>query len=263
MLQLIRSLDSCKAHGCDNISIAMIKICNAAIVEPLCMIFEKSLAIGQYPSMWKRANIISVHKNGNRQSKNNYLPISLLPIFGKLFEKLLFDSMHNHLCTNGLISAQQSGFLPGDSTINQLLSITHKIFTGFEESPSRETRAVFLDFYKAFDRVWHEGLVYKLERNGISGKLLKLMKNYLSDRKQRVLLNGKNSEWADISAGVPQGSVLGPLLFLVYINDLVESVACDIKLFADDKSLCSTVYDESKTAEELNRDLEKVQTWAW
>ena len=145
--------------------------------------------------------------------------------------------MYNHLCTNGLISAQQSGFRSGDATINQLLSITHKSFTCFEESPSRETRAVFLDFSKAFDRVWHEGILYTLECNGISGKLLKLMKNYLSDRKQQVFLNGKNSEWADISVGVPQGSVLGPLLSLVYINDHVESVGCDIKLCADDTSL--------------------------
>ena len=176
-LKLIRSLDSSKAQGCDNISIAMTKMCDAVIVEPLCMIFEKSLATGQYPSMWKKANIISVHKKGSRQCKSNYSPISLLPIFGKLFKKLLFDSMYNHLCTNGLISDQQSGFRPGDSTTNQLLSITHKIYTGFEESPSRETRAVFLNFSKAFDRVWHEGLLYKLECNGISGNILELMKD--------------------------------------------------------------------------------------
>ena len=198
MLQLIQSRNSSKAQGRDNISFAMIKICVAAIVEPLCMIFEKSLAIGQYPSMGKRENIISVHKKGNRQCANNYRPISLLPIFGKLFEKLLFDSMYNHLGTNGLISAQQSGFRPSDSTIKWLFCITHKSFTGFEESPGRETHAAFLDFSKAFDRAWHEGVLYKLEYNGISGKLLKLLKNHLSYRKQWVLLNGKNSEWADI-----------------------------------------------------------------
>ena len=261
--KLIRALDPSKAHGCDNIFIAMIKICDSMIVEPLCMIFEKCLTTGQYPSIWKKANIIPVHKEGNRQCKNNYRPISLLPVFGKLFEKLLFDSIYNHLCANGLLTAHQSGFRPGDSTINQLLSISHKIYTGFEETPSRETRAVFLDFSKAFDKVWHKGLLYKLECNGINGNLLHLIKNFLSNRKQRVLLNGKNSEWKDISAGVPQGSVLGPLLFLVYINDLVENVRCDIKLFADDTSLFSAVHDESKTAEELDRDLERVRLWAW
>ena len=180
-----------------------------------------------------------------------------------MLEKLLFDSMYKHLCTNGLLTDHQSGFCPCDSTINQLLSISHKIYTGFEERPSRETRAVFLDFSKAFDRVWHEGLLYKLECNGISGNLLKLIRNFLSNRKQRVLLNGKNSEWAEISAGVPQGSVLGPLFFLVYINDLVGNVRCDIKLFADDTWLFSVIYDKSKTAAELDRDLERVRLWAW
>ena len=150
--------------------------------------------IDQYPSIWKKANIIPVHKKGSRQCKNNYRPISLLPVFGKLFEKLLFDSIYNHLCANGLLTALQSGFRPSDSTINQLLSISHKIYTGFEETPSRETRAVFLDFSKAFDKVWHEGLLYKLECNGIAGNLLHLIQNFLSNRKQRVLLNGKNSE---------------------------------------------------------------------
>ena len=171
--------------------------------------------------------------------------------------------MYKHLCTNGLLTDHQSGFCPCDSTINQLLSISHKIYTGFKERPSRETRAVFLDFSKAFDKVWHEGLLYKFECNGISRNLLKLIRNFLSNRKQRVLLNGKNSEWAEISAGVPQGSVLGPLFFLVYINDLVGNVRCDIKLFADDTWLFSVIYDKSKTAAELDRDLERVRLWAW
>ena len=255
-------MSQCDIRGCYNISIAMIKICDSMIFEPLCMIVEKCLVTGQYPSTWKKANIIPVHKKSSRQCKNNYCPISLLPVFGKLFEKSLFDSMYNHFCSNDLLTAYQSGFRPGDSTINQLLSISHKIYAGFEESPSRETRAVFLDFSKAFDKVWHEGLLYKLECNGISGNLLNLIRNFLSNRKQRVLLKGKNSEWADISAGVPQGSVLGSLLFLVYVDDLVENVGCDITLFADDTSLFSAVYDEFKTAAELNRDLERVRLWA-
>ena len=118
----------------------------------------------------------------------------------------------------------------------------------FEENPCKETRAVFLDLSKAFDRVWHEGLIYKLECNGISGNLLTLVRNYLKDRKQRVVLNGRSLEWATVSAGVPQASVLGPLFFLVYINDLTENVACGAKLFADDTSLLSVVRNENETA---------------
>lgn len=263
VLRLIRSLDTSKAHGCDNISIFMIKMCDVSVVEPLCQIFEKCLEVGIYPSIWKKANIIPIHKKGSRQCKNNYRPISLLPIFGKLFEKLIFDVMYEHLCNNGLLTPHQSGFRPGDSTINQLLAITHKIYTAFEEIPSRETRAVFLDLSKAFDRVWHDGLLYKLECNGISGHLLSLLGNFLENRRQRVVLNGKSSQWAQISAGVPQGSVLGPLFFLVYINDIVENVNCDVKIFADDTSLFSVVKDENKTADDLNRDLERVRLWAW
>ena len=181
VLQHTRYLYTKKANGCDEISIS-IKICDSLIVKPICLIFEKCLEEGVYTSLWKKANIL-VHKKGNRQCKKNYGPISLLPNFGKIFEKLIFDSIYCHLCENSIITAKQSGFRPGDSTINQLLSITHKIYSSFEELPSKETLAVFLDFAKAFDRVWHDGLIYKLESSVISGSLLGLIRNCLADRK--------------------------------------------------------------------------------
>ena len=242
---------------------AMIKICDASIGEPLCLVFEKCFETGIYPSVWKIANLVPIHKKESKQNKKNYRPISLLPIFGKIFEKLLFDTLYCHLCDNNLLTQNQSGFRPGNSTINQLLAITHKIYLSFGASPSRDTGAVFLDLSKAFDRVWHDGLLYKLECNGISGNVMILIRNYLRDRKQRVLLNGKSSQWASISAGVPQGSVLGPLFFLVYINDLVENVDSDVKMFTDDTSLFSVVRDEATTPQQLNRDLERVRLWAW
>ena len=143
-----------------------------------------------------------------------------------------------------MLSPKQSGFRPGDSTINQLLSITNEILMAFDQYPTRETRAVFLDISKAFDKVWHEGLISKLKSNGIQGKLLNLIISFLSNRQQRVVLNGKSSVWKDVSAGVPQGSLLGPLFFLVYINDLAEGLVSDVRMFADDTSLFSIVYDE-------------------
>ena len=140
----------------------------------------------------------------------------MLPICGKLFEKLIFDEIYVHLVKkNDLLTPNQSGFRPGDSTVNQLLSITYCIYTAFEEFPSRETRAVFLDISKAFDKVWHEGLLFKLECNGVSGPLLVMIRSYLSNRVQRVVLNRKMSKWTSVTAGVPQGSVLRPL-FLSY-----------------------------------------------
>ena len=122
-----------------------------------------------------------------------------------------------------MISSNQSGLKPGDSCINQLLSITHEIYKCFDDG--FEVRGVFLDISKAFDKVWHEGIILKLKQNGISGKLLSALSDFLKDRKQRVTLNGQVSSWTVVNAGVPQGSILGPLLFLVYINDLTDGVS--------------------------------------
>ena len=263
VLEIIRSLDCNKAHGWDNLSVAMIKICDVGIVKPLCLIYNQCLASGTFPEIWKKGNVIPVHKKESRQLKKNYRPISLLPICGKIFEKIIFDVIYKHLMDNDLLTPNQSGFRPGDSTINQLLYITHKISTAFEDYPSRETRAVFLDISKAFDKVWHNGLIFKLESYGISGPLLALINSYLANRYQRVVLNGKCSKWSPVTAGVPQGSVLGPLLFLVYINDLVDNISSDAKLFADDTSLFTVVYDENIATEQLNRDLKIIADWAY
>ena len=147
--------------------------------------------------------------------------------------------MTTFLVNNNLITKHQSGFRPGDCTINQLLSITTTIFESSEEYD--ETQAIFMDISKAFDKVWHDDLVLKLQCNGISGPLLDFFNSNLSNRCQRVVLNGIESDWKGIEAGVPQGSVLGPLLFLIYINDLPENVLSTMKLFADDSSLFTRV----------------------
>ena len=125
-----------------------------------------------------------------------------------------------------------------------------------------EIRGVFLDISKAFDKVWHEGLVFKLKQNGISGNLLNIFEDFLRNRKQRVVLNGQTSNWKNIHACVPQGSILGPLLFLVYINDLAENLSSNPKLFADDTSLFSVVRDLNTSANEINDDLKKIEAWA-
>ena len=142
---------------------------------------------------------------------------------------------------NDLISQNQSGFKPYDSCINQLSAITHEIYKSFDAC--LDVRALFLDISKAFDKVWHQGRLYKLKDNGISGNLLETLTDLLKNRKQRVVLNGQNSSWANIEAGVPQGSILGPLLFLIYINDLPDNLSANLKLFADDNSLFSVVHD--------------------
>ena len=208
----------------------------------------------------EKANIVPAHKKNSRQIMKIYRPISPLPICGKIFEKIISDEIYKHLTVNKLLPDKQSGFRPGDSTINQLLSITHDIYNAFEHH--HDTRAVFSDISKAFDKVWHEGLLLKLKSNGISGHLLNLFSDFLDERYQRIVLNGKSSDWKWITARVPQGSVLGPLLFLIYMNDLADNIMSDVKLYADDTSVFNVVFDTDISAEVLNQDLRDVQDWA-
>ena len=186
-----------------------------------------------------------------------------MPIVGKIFEKIIFNKIYNFLLEENLLNSNQSGFRPSDSCINQLLAITHEIFEAFDCNPSLEIRSVFLDISKAFDKVWHEGLRYKLKSMGISGELYNLLESYLSGRFQRVLLNGQSSPWKPVLAGVPQGSILVPLLFLVYINDLPNGLKSNAKLFADDTFLFTIVKDRNVSANILNNDQKLISQWAY
>ena len=236
----------------------MLKICDSVLNEPLSIIFDNCIDHGVFPDAWKMPHIIQIHKTNDKCSLNNYRPVSLLPISGKIFQRTIFNDVFALLENNNLLTPKQSGFRPNDSCVSQLLSIIHSIYSDFDLNPSLEVRGNFLDISKAFDKVWHEGLLYKLESLGIAGNLLKLFQSFLIDRQQRVVLNGQDSKWAPVRAGFPQGSVLGPLLFLIYINDLPENLELSAKLFADDTSLFSTVYNLSESANLLNDDLKNV-----
>ena len=260
ILDVIRSLNPNKAHGPDGISIRMLKICDETICKPLSIIFKNSIFSGKFPSEWKKANVVPIYKKGNKQILKNYRPVSLLCVCGKIFERILYNKLYGFLTSNNLLSDKQSGFKSGDSCINQLLAITHGIYRSLDQG--FEVRGVFLDISKAFDRVWHEGLVYKLKRNGIDGNLINLFKDFLYLRKQRVVLNGQFSNWKPIEAGVPQGSILGPLFFLIYVNDISDNLQSEVKIFADDTSLFSTVHDSNNCARLLNSDLLLIQNWA-
>ena len=261
ILPIINSQDSNKAHGHDMISIRMLKLCGEAICRPLNIIFKTCLNTGKFPSEWKKGNVVPIHKKDDKQNVKNYRPVSLLPICGKIFERLIYNVMYDFLTENDLLSPNQSGFRSGDSCINQLLSINHEILNAFDKG--LEVRGIFLDISKAFDKVWHDGLIFKLRQNGISGDIINILQDFLRNRKQRVVLNGQCSSWADVNAGVPQGSILGPLLFLIYINDLSDGLKSECKLFADDTSLFSVVNDINTSASDLNEDLEKIGNWAF
>ena len=200
-----------------------------------------------------------VYKKGDHQCLKNYRSVSLLPMFSKIFERLIYKAMFKHFLDNNLITSNQSCLKPSDSCINQLIAITHDIFKSFEDG--LEIRGVFLDISKAFDKVWQEALNYKLCRNGIYGNLLQLLISFLDSRKQGVLLNGQCSSRGFINAGVPQGSILGPLLFLIHINDLTENLQSNPKLFAEETSLLALINDPNATAKQLYEDLDKIKEW--
>ena len=168
--------------------------------------------------------------------------------------------MYNFLQYNNIITQSQSGFIPGDSTVNQLLCIYNDLCSSFDEGIT--TQAVYLDISKAFDRVWHTGLLSKLEAVGIRGKLLNWFRGYLPCRMQATVIEGDKSDFKSVSAGVPQGSVLGPFLFLIYVNDIVNNIESVINFFADDTSLSLALNNPDSRAEILNHDLETINDWA-
>ena len=177
----INKLDSNKAHGDDLISIRMLKSCNKSICKPLSIIFKSCLTEGIFPFEWKKANVVPIHKKTDQQCVKNYKPVFLLPICSKVLERIIYNTIFTYFMENNLISENQSGFKPGDSCINQLLAITHEIFFNFNDN--YEVRGVFPNISKAFDKVWHEGIIHNLKRNGISGNLLSLLTDFLRNRK--------------------------------------------------------------------------------
>ena len=178
----------------------MLRICDISIVLPLKLIFCSILQTGKYPTVWKQANVTPAFKKNNKQSLNNYRPISLLPLCGKIFEKIVFEQLYSYLNNNDPITRNQSGFRPGDSTTNQLVFLTNEIHECFEHKNSIEVRAFFSDISKAFDKVWRDGFLFKLKQNGIHGNLLSLLKSYLHNRHQRVVLDGFCFEYTEVEA---------------------------------------------------------------
>ena len=260
IVDLIMSLPTNKASGPDGINHRLLKsICNS-IAQPLCILFNISLRDCKFPSQWKLAHVIPIYKKGDKSMPSNYRPISLLSVFGKLFERLILKYLHNYFHFNKLLNIYQSGFTPGHSTSLQLIEIYHNICSALDNQ--NVYCMVFCDISKAFDRVWHRGLLYKLRNYGIRGHLLSWIQDYLTNRKQKVLVNGGLSTERSLAAGVPQGSVLGPFLFLVYINDLSDSLSCITRLFADDTSIGVASTNMKVIEYKLNKDLENLHNWA-
>ena len=199
-------------------------------------------------------------KKDDTSELSNYRLISLLSTLGKVLETILHKHVFNFFQENHIITALQSGFVPGDSTVNQLTDLYNTFCQLLDEG--KEVRVIFCDISKAFDRVWHKGLLYKHYSVGISEPLPRWFTDFLDKKKQCVVLPRTVSSWTSIKAGVPQGSILGPLLFLVYINDIVENIHSSIRLFADDTNLYIIVDDPIDSANQFNNDLQMIHLWA-
>ena len=249
-----------KASGPNGLSNRILRELSAQVSAPYCSLFNQSLRLGVFPTSYKEANVCPVPKKGDLSLVTNYRPISLLNSESKLFERIVFKHLYNHLQRNNLLSSLQSGFIHGDSTVNQLTFLYNTFCQALDSG--KEVRAVFCDISKAFDRVWHRGLIHKLRAAGVTGEVLAWFKNYLANRKQRVVIPGATSDYVYIQAVVPQGSILGPLLFLLYINDIVNDIGANIRLFADDTSLYIIVENPAAAALCLNNDLGKISRWS-
>ena len=255
----LKALKVTSAPGPDDLHPCILKEMHTSLAVPLAHLYRRSLDTGLLPQDWTVARVVPIYKKGDRQSPSNYRPISLTAVPCKILESLIRDQMLSHLTEQRLLSEHQHGFRPKRSCSTQLLEVldawTRELECG------NPVDVVYLDFQKAFDSVPHLRLLSKLRSYGITGKLLDWIASFLTGRKQQVVLEGHRSDWSDVASGVPQGSVLGPLLFLVYVNDLPDIIQCGIKLFADDTKMYTSV-SSTDDAALLQSDLVALTRWS-
>ena len=257
---IIYDLKNSSSTGWDNIPTNIIKEISGVIVAPLTQLINKSLQQGVFPDALKIAKISPIYKSKSKTDVKNYRPISVLPVLSKVFEKVFYSRLYAHFVSRNLLSQNQYGFQAGKNTEHALLKFTGDIIDGFDRG--KVTVATFMDLSKAFDCVNHEILLAKLEHYGLNSIDKNWVKSYLLDRKHLVTWNKKLSTISTLNIGVPQGSILGPLLFLIYINDIVNtSDSVSFVLFADDTTVYSTGDNLDDSIANMNNQLINISNW--
>ena len=255
----INNMKENKSPGVDGISPKILKETVEQISTPLAHVFNMSLQEGIVPIEWKEANIIPLFKKGSRNKSVNYRPVSLTSEICKLLETIMRGHMMGFLVKHKLINPSQHGFLKARSCLTNLLCFFEEITKWVDEGSPVDV--IYLDFQKAFDKVPHQRLILKLKSHGMGNSIINWIEQWLTDRRQRVVVDGEVSSWKSVLSGVPQGSVLGPILFLVYIDDLEEGVTGNIMKFADDTKLFRKT-KEIGDKQKLQDDIDKLVRWS-
>lgn len=258
--KLLQDIDINKSPGPDGIHPRILKELVSVIIEPLTLLFNKSLEESTLPCEWKEAQISAIFKRGDKSMAENYRPVSLTSVICKTMEKLVRNYVVDHMTTNRLFSKKQYGFISGRSTTLQLLTVLDKWTAALDKG--QVVDCIYMDFQKAFDKVPHKRLLMKIRSYGLDERVIKWIQDFLYNRTQQVRVNGVMSSWKPVTSGVPQGSVLGPVLFVLYINDLPSVIQSDsdLYLFADDTKIFRIITGDTDTAQ-LQADLNSMSNW--